>query len=104
MAALVKMKAGVTKVRIIHDLRRSGVNASAEIPERIVLPRLMDAAYSMIAVASDLQEEETVEVAVVGMHLVHDLQYNIIGEFRPVQAHILEHIRFVCPKPSLPPR
>ena len=65
MAVLVNEKGGTTKVRVIHDLRRSGVNAAASIPERVVLPRLMDAAYSMIGVAQELQVGEAVEVAVV---------------------------------------
>ena len=44
LAAQVTQKGERTKTRLIHDLRRSKVNAMAKIPERIVLPRLVDAA------------------------------------------------------------
>jgi len=53
IAALVKLKAGRTKVRRIHDLRRSRVNSLATVPERIVLPRLSDAVQSTGAAAAD---------------------------------------------------
>ena len=42
---------GVAKHRLIQDLRRNGVNACAEIPERQVLPRFVDHAVDL-AVAS----------------------------------------------------
>ena len=42
---------GVAKHRLIQDLRRNGVNAVAEIPERQVLPRGVDHAVD-VAVAS----------------------------------------------------
>ena len=42
---------GVAKHRLIQDLRRNGVNACAEIPERQVLPRFIDHAVD-VAVAS----------------------------------------------------
>ena len=35
---------GSTKIRLIHDLRRSGINARITLHERIVLPRLTDVA------------------------------------------------------------
>lgn len=65
MAALVKSKNGATKVRLIHDLRRSGVNAMARVPERIVLPRLRDAIDSAIGVAKGLREREVIEFVVL---------------------------------------
>ncbi len=43
MAAIIKVKDNETKVRLIHDLRRSGMNARVRNPERVVLPRIRDA-------------------------------------------------------------
>ena len=42
IAALVKEKDGRVNTRLIHDLRRSGINSRANCPERVVLPRVMD--------------------------------------------------------------
>jgi hypothetical protein len=43
VAVLVKeAKDGTLKVRLIHDLRRSGVNARIKVRERLVLPRIAD--------------------------------------------------------------
>eukprot|EP00972_Heterocapsa_arctica_P047952 7074536-Heterocapsa_arctica.AAC.1 len=51
MALIVKTRAdGVVKRRLIVDLRRSGVNAKATAPERIVLPRIQDAVLSALNV------------------------------------------------------
>jgi len=36
------------KLRFVVDLRRSGVNGEAEIPERVVLPRVIDFANSIV--------------------------------------------------------
>ena len=38
MAVVSTVKAGRKKVRIIHDLRRSGVNGLSVVPERVILP------------------------------------------------------------------
>ena len=65
MAALIKSKIRTTKVRLIHDLRRSGVNAMARVPGRIVPPRLRDAIDSAIGVAKGLQEHEIIEFVVL---------------------------------------
>lgn len=43
IAAIVKEKNGKIKTRLVHDLRRSMVNALVHAPERVVLPRLRDA-------------------------------------------------------------
>ena len=43
MAAIVQEKNSKIKVRLVHDLRRSLVNSWVSAPERIVLPRLLDA-------------------------------------------------------------
>ena len=38
-----KMKNGKEKLRLIHDLKRSGVNSRVDFKERLILPRLADA-------------------------------------------------------------
>eukprot|EP00969_Alexandrium_andersonii_P111855 4940245-Alexandrium_andersonii.AAC.1 len=44
VALILKTKAdGSTKRRLVVDLRRSGGNALARAPQRIVLPRIVDA-------------------------------------------------------------
>ena len=47
MAAIVKIKGGLTKTRLIHDLWMSGVKSLAAIPEQIVLSRLVDAVHGV---------------------------------------------------------
>jgi hypothetical protein len=42
VGVLVKEKQGINKVRLIHDLSRSGVNHLISLPERVVLPRLSE--------------------------------------------------------------
>ena len=57
LALILKQKPdGTTKRRIVIDLRRSGGNARAEVPERIVLPRACDVVDS--ARYMKLHEEE----------------------------------------------
>ena len=65
MAAIVKVKNGHTKTRLIHDLRRSRVNDMARIPERIVLPRLFDAVHTMIGIAKECRPGEAPECVVL---------------------------------------
>ena len=43
IGVVAKEKQGQLKLRLIHDLRRSGVNDKVVIQERVVLPRLEDA-------------------------------------------------------------
>ena len=55
LALIMKQKPdGSTKRRIVIDLRRSGGNARAEVPERIVLPR----AWDVIVSAKYMKEHE----------------------------------------------
>ena len=42
MAAIVKEKGDKVKVRLVHDLRRSGINSKITLSERVVLPRISD--------------------------------------------------------------
>ena len=51
VGAVVTFKNGKKKVRLIHDLRRSRVNPMVRVPERTILPRIEDAAFSMVGVA-----------------------------------------------------
>ena len=43
IGVIVKQKGDQRKLRLIHDLRRSGVNAKVATQERVVLPRANDA-------------------------------------------------------------
>ena len=42
IGVIAKLKGGRRKIRLIHDLRRSGVNARIKTSERVVLPKLTD--------------------------------------------------------------
>ena len=58
VGVIVKCKGNKTKVRLVHDLSRSGVNHLIRLPERIVLPRLsdiIDAARDLLAQRSATQ-------------------------------------------------
>ena len=48
ISVLVKTKNGKVKVRLVHDLRKSGVNARIAFTERVVLPLLQDAIASIL--------------------------------------------------------
>ena len=52
IACIVSDKDGKQKVRLIHDLRGSAVNAKIHLQERLVLPRLSD----VIIATLDLME------------------------------------------------
>ena len=43
IGVIAKSKKGKLKLRLIHDLRRSGVNSRVKFTERLILPRLADA-------------------------------------------------------------
>eukprot|EP00435_Cladocopium_sp_Y103_P027145 s3386_g6.t1 len=46
LACIVKMKGGKEKVRLVVDMRRSGINGRMCLLERVVLPRIPDVAKS----------------------------------------------------------
>ncbi len=48
IGVIAKVKQQLVKIRLIHDLRRSGVNAKVVMNERIVLPRLMDVVTDLL--------------------------------------------------------
>ena len=64
MAVIVKRRAdGKVKVRLIHDLRRSGTNQLIKTHERLVLPRLqdvIDCTLDLLQVAEQEAREEEV--------------------------------------------
>ena len=62
MGAIVKVRKGKLKTRIVHDLRRSGRNIRARVPERVVLPRLLDAVEGTLVVARSLKPSEDAKV------------------------------------------
>ena len=47
MACIIKQKSGKEKVRVIVDMRRSGINGQMRVEERVVLPRITDVAASL---------------------------------------------------------
>ena len=65
IAVLVKLRGSRLKYRLIHDLRRSGVNQRARIPERGVLPRLRDAIDSLLHVARGAPAEGQARILVL---------------------------------------
>lgn len=61
LVCIIKMKEGKEKVRLVVDMRRSGVNGQMQLLERVVLPRVPDVAKSCsellkLALKSDLLE------------------------------------------------
>ncbi len=53
IGVIAKIKHQLLKIRLIHDLRRSGVNSKVVMHERVILPRLMDVVRDLLA----LQQE-----------------------------------------------
>ena len=64
MGAVVTVKDGHKKVRVIHDLRRSLVNAKIRIAERLVLPRMSDVIDDCVDLMLATETSEDVEAAV----------------------------------------
>ena len=74
----VSVKEGeVRRVRLIHDLSRSGVNHRIRLPERLVLPRLSDAMSSIQNLLSDKSSDEEVEL----------LAFDFKDAFKHLHAH-----------------
>ena len=82
LAIIVKEKVdGTVKRRVIVDLRRSGANAIARVPERPVLPRLMDAAHSVTNI-----------LAPDAMHNDDDDDTELVtGDFKDAYMHFRTH-------------
>ncbi len=49
IGVIAKVKNGALKLRLIHDLKRSGVNSQVSFKERIILPRLSDIVDDILA-------------------------------------------------------
>ena len=47
IACIIKVKAGKEKVRLVVDMRRSGVNGQMKVLERVILPRISDVGKSL---------------------------------------------------------
>ena len=62
IGVIVKVKAGVQKIRLVHDLRRSFVNQHILMSERIVLPRMSDVVEDISVLLESLQPGETVKL------------------------------------------
>ena len=65
VGVIVKSKSGTTKVRLIHDLSRSGVNHRIKVPERVILPRLSDVIEGAIVVLKARDDRNLVEFLVL---------------------------------------
>ena len=64
IGVVAKQKGDSLKLRLIHDLRRSGVNQQAVIGERVVLPRIVDLIEDVLAVIEETSMGEDWEVRV----------------------------------------
>ena len=53
LACIIKMKGDLEKVRLVVDMRRSGINGMMQLFERVVLPRVSDVAESLRHVLQD---------------------------------------------------
>ena len=65
LACLVKHKNGKEKVRLIVDMRRSGINGCVRLYERIVLPRMSDVAQSVRELFNLMTPQEHLEFLVI---------------------------------------
>ena len=53
LACIIKQRGDVEKVRLLVDMRRSGINGLMDLRERIVLPRISDVADSLRHIVRD---------------------------------------------------
>ena len=53
LACIIKVKGDLAKVRLVVDMRRSGINGMMQLFERVVLPRVSDVAESLRHVFQD---------------------------------------------------
>ena len=65
MACIVKQKGGKEKVRIIVDMRRSGINGWMKFFERVVLPRISDCAMSLHELLKESRQGDTPEFFII---------------------------------------
>ena len=55
IGVIAKLKDGKTKYRLVHDLRRSGVNSKVTTHERVILPRANDAKDDILGLADSVE-------------------------------------------------
>ena len=65
IGVIAKQKDDKLKVRLIHDLKRSGANQLVRTSERIVLPRISDVIDDALDIADGLQPDEDLEAMVL---------------------------------------
>ena len=93
LALILKQKPdGTTKRRIVIDLRRSGGNARAEVPERIVLPRAWDVVQS----ARFMKEhEKEVPEVMAGAIFEEDAEFMLL-DLKDAFCHFELHPKELC--------
>ena len=93
LALILKQKPdGTTKRRIVIDLRRSGGNARAEVPERIVLPRAWDVVQS----ARFMKEhEKEVPEVMAGAIFEEDAEFMLL-DLKDAFCHFGLHPKELC--------
>ena len=62
IGVIVKQKREVKKVRLVHDLRRSGINETIRFQERLVLPRLRDVVEDAMILYESKEKDEVVRL------------------------------------------
>ena len=65
MACIIKQKSGKEKVRVIVDMRRSGINGQMKVEERVVLPRVTDAATSLHELLKSARVDDVPEFYII---------------------------------------
>ena len=60
IGAFAKLKGNKQKLRLIHDLKRSGVNSKVKFNERFVLPRQADARDDVLHAIKEARHENWV--------------------------------------------
>lgn len=61
----MKQKAGEEKVRVIVDMRRSGISGWMTFKERVVLPRISDCACALHERLKEARAEDTPEFYII---------------------------------------
>ena len=54
IGVIVKNSGPTQKIRLVHDLRRSGVNQRVRMADRVVLPRVQDVIDDILRIQSQL--------------------------------------------------
>ena len=73
IGVIVKQKREGKKVRLVHDLRRSGVNEAIKCSERLVLPRLRDVVEDAMCLFESLEPGESLGLMSLKTHSSNSL-------------------------------